>query len=508
MNLHEGEKQVNNYVFNTRALLGKGAFSEVYKAKNTLNGDVVAIKIVTVKKLRQQNLFGLLQNELQAMKMVTHPNIVQLYEVLNTQNNVYMVMEFCDSGDVGQILKEKGTIQEDQAIKILKDILRGYKELLKRGIIHRDLKPDNFFIHQGVNKLGDFGFAQLVKTRDQKITTTFIGTPLYMSPQCLKSEYYSSKCDIWSLGLSFYTMIVGVGPWKCETHIELLNCIYTKPITLPYNVLMSSEARDLIKKCLVINEEKRIGWDELYSLNIFRDIVVEPFENPIELTTSNKSDENYRYLNVEIHSEVKPEANYIDNAKVREYLFSLEKILNMVSDCMIMNAVSPFLLEKIRLVLYKEKIELLKNHHLAITDSDSLLRSAKITFDSYVNLVKMNINNNHEILDTQFEDAILVEALTPKHYEKFERLISQAVRQINHIIFNDFAASRSLSNKSYNFCTLLESLIAFYEIMKEKMKAPYSNNYLLISLETNEGKTMTSVERYLSIREKIYTLNL
>ena len=504
MNLREGEKQVNNYTFNVNSdMLGKGAFSKVYLAKNKLNGEQSAIKIVSIQKLREQNLFSLLQNEIQAMKMVSHPNIVQIHGVLNTQNNVYIIMEYCDGGDVGDILKAKKNLSEEVSIKILKDILRGYKELLSKGIIHRDLKPDNFFISKGVYKLGDFGFAQFVRTKDQKITTTFIGTPLYMSPQCLKSEYYSSKCDIWSLGLSFYQMLVGSAPWKCETHIELVKSIHTKPITIPFNVMITAATQEVLKKCLEIPEERRISWDELYQLPIFRENFNE-VDN--ELTISSKSDE--RLISFEVNLEEKSETT--DIQRVRLFNGFIDKTLNLINECMIMNEISPFLLEKIRILLYKDKMDFLMNHSRSIMDRDAQLRSSKITYDSYLNLIKHNSLTNNEALDLEFEDVVNQENLyvNPHFYEKSLRLIIQAIRQINHMVFNEFTKTLSLSQKSQTLTHLLDALLTMHEIIKEKLRSPHSINYLQIETDNLERRSMNVTEKFLNLRETVYSLNL
>jgi serine/threonine protein kinase len=100
-------------------------------------------------------------------------------------------------------MKKRGRIPEREAVAMLKQICNGFVALIKEGVMHRDLKPENILIHQGIMKLADFGFSK--KDSAKKMTAhTMVGTPMYMSIQVLKGLPYSSKCDIWSLGLIFY----------------------------------------------------------------------------------------------------------------------------------------------------------------------------------------------------------------------------------------------------------------------------------------------------------------
>lgn len=116
------------------------------------------------------------------MKKLKSKNIVQLYDVLETTNNYYIVCEFCNSGDFRKLLKQHKRIPEDQAKKVLIDVLNGFIELVKNGIIHRDLKPENILISNDVYKLADFGFARTVHNFTREMLESLVGTPLYMSP--------------------------------------------------------------------------------------------------------------------------------------------------------------------------------------------------------------------------------------------------------------------------------------------------------------------------------------
>ena len=140
---------------------------------------------------------------------------------------------------------------------------------MKNGIIHRDIKPANILISDNVFKLTDFGFAKKVHSHSETLMTSLVGTPLYMSPQILKRLNYTSKCDIWSLGLIFYEMIYGVTPWPSRDIMDLLHNIQNCPLKFPLIPEISDSAKTFISKCLEIKEEDRFDWEDLFSHHIF-----------------------------------------------------------------------------------------------------------------------------------------------------------------------------------------------------------------------------------------------
>jgi len=128
---------------------------------------------------------------------------------------MYIVTELCQDGDLFRSLQKKKKFPEAEAKAYLKDIMNGAKYLHKNGIIHRDLKPANILLKQGVCKLSDFGFAKSLE-QDETIMKSIVGTPLYMSPQILKKTKYTTKSDLWSIGLIYYEMLHGKTPWPAQ----------------------------------------------------------------------------------------------------------------------------------------------------------------------------------------------------------------------------------------------------------------------------------------------------
>jgi serine/threonine protein kinase len=131
----------------------------------------------------------------------------------------------------------------------------------------RDLKPANILLNKGIVKIGDFGFAKKNVTKRMK-NATAVGTPLYMPLEILKSEPYTSKCDIWAIGFIFYEMLHGKTPWTAGTEFELVKNIESKPLNI--NSSLKPETKDFLTKCLKLQEKDRLSWDEVFLHPIFQ----------------------------------------------------------------------------------------------------------------------------------------------------------------------------------------------------------------------------------------------
>jgi serine/threonine protein kinase len=147
------------------------------------------------------------------MRKLHSENIVRFIDVVETENNFYIVQEYCNGGDLRTKLNKEKQFSEAIATEYLTQLLNGFIELMTNGVIHRDMKPENILINNKKAKIADFGFAKNVLSRSQ-LLRTLVGTPLYMSLQMLKNDKYTSKCDIWALGLLYYEMLYGRVPWS------------------------------------------------------------------------------------------------------------------------------------------------------------------------------------------------------------------------------------------------------------------------------------------------------
>ena len=172
----------------------------------------IAVKVVNKNKLNEDEYTKTaFYSEIQINKKLKSPNIIKFYDVHETVNNFYIVLELAQSGNLRANLRKSGRFDEKKTMKYLFQILNGFGELVKNGIIHRDLKPENIMMKEDVLKLADFGFAK--QAQIGSFLRTLVGTPSYMAPQILNEEKYTYKCDIWSLGVMTYEMLVGKIPW-------------------------------------------------------------------------------------------------------------------------------------------------------------------------------------------------------------------------------------------------------------------------------------------------------
>ncbi|CAK61411.1 unnamed protein product (macronuclear) [Paramecium tetraurelia] len=252
-------KVIENFSYALTDAIGKGFSSIVYRGRNDETNEIVAIKVIDKKGLKTPLHYQLLRSEVEALSQLNSNNIMRLYKVYYTENNTYLITEYCDSGDLGSLLTKQGAQKESQLQRLFQGIIQGYKQMKQKGIVHRDLKPANILLKGQVPKIADFGFA----TTPQTVATmpnVNVGSPLYMSPQAFKNRY-SEKSDIWALGVSLFELLFGQVPWQAGTERELAQRMATVPVNFPGH--LSDECRDFIQRCLVVDENRRATVEEL-----------------------------------------------------------------------------------------------------------------------------------------------------------------------------------------------------------------------------------------------------
>ncbi|CAD8195964.1 unnamed protein product [Paramecium pentaurelia] len=256
--------QFDQYSFNyTRDLLGEGSFGSVYRG--TQGNCYAAIKILNLKHYDNPTYRRALKLEIILMMELKSPNVVRILDALCDQNDneLFLIIEYCEGGDLRRLLSHQPNqrLQESAAVAIISQTIQGLTELLHKNYMHRDIKPDNILLKQNTYKVADFGLA--AKIPPKQVLRSQVGTPLYMSPQVLECKEYTNKCDIWSLGLVLYELLFGRTPWLCRSFDTYLIEIKTKPLQFPYEIQISPQVKDFIKKCLRIEECHRMSWPEL-----------------------------------------------------------------------------------------------------------------------------------------------------------------------------------------------------------------------------------------------------
>ena len=254
--------QIRDYVvFKKR--IGKGGFSNIYKAFDKKNQRMVAIKEIcldTLSKYKES-----IKRETKIMKNLNHPNIVKLYDTIidDTTDNIYLVLEYLGRGDFSKFLKKR-PLKEKYAKKYLKQLSSGLKYLLENKIIHRDLKPQNILVtNLGDIKIADFGFARYFD--NDMVIQTVCGSPLYMAPEIMKNKKYDLKSDLWSVGVILYEMLIGHAPFRAKNIFDLMKQIERNDVKIPMETNISDDCRDLLLKLLQKDPEKRISWPQFFT---------------------------------------------------------------------------------------------------------------------------------------------------------------------------------------------------------------------------------------------------
>lgn len=191
-----------------------------------------------------------------------HPNIIRLYQVIDTLEEMYIIMEYAAGGELIDYIAAKGCLTENEGRKYFRDLIAAMDHCHLAGVVHRDLKLENMLLGDDKNLLlSDFGLGRSIFSTDQ-ILNTFCGTPLYAGPELVSGiKYVGPTADIWSLGIVLYIMIAGKPPFRCETIAELYGQIKAVKYSCPKS--FSPELVDLLSKLLVRDPLKRITMDEL-----------------------------------------------------------------------------------------------------------------------------------------------------------------------------------------------------------------------------------------------------
>ncbi|XP_076330895.1 uncharacterized protein LOC143236491 [Tachypleus tridentatus] len=244
--------------------LGRGHFAVVKLAKHVFTGEQVAVKVIDKTKLDDMSRAHLFQ-EVRLMKLVQHPNVVRLYDVIDTQTKLYLILEFGNGGDMyDYIMKHDKGIDEETAKTYFQQILHAISYCHKLHVVHRDLKPENvvFFEKLGMVKLTDFGFSNKF-CPGQKLETS-CGSLAYSAPEILLGDSYDApKVDVWSLGVILYMLVCGHAPFLEANDSETLTMIMDCKYTIPAHV--SDDCKRLISSMLIRDPEKRATLEDIAS---------------------------------------------------------------------------------------------------------------------------------------------------------------------------------------------------------------------------------------------------
>uniref|UniRef100_A0A8C7KGJ8 MAP/microtubule affinity-regulating kinase 3 n=1 Tax=Oncorhynchus kisutch TaxID=8019 RepID=A0A8C7KGJ8_ONCKI len=261
--------------------IGKGNFAKVKLARHVLTGKEVAVKIIDKTQLNSSSLQKLFR-EVRIMKLLNHPNIVKLFEVIETEKTLYLIMEYASGGEVFDYLVAHGRMKEKEARAKFRQIVSAVQYCHQKCIVHRDLKAENLLLDADMNiKIADFGFSNEF-TMGNKLDT-FCGSPPYAAPELFQGKKYDGpEVDVWSLGVILYTLVSGSLPFDGQNLKELRERVLRGKYRIPF--YMSTDCENLLKKFLILNPTKRGSLEQIMKdrwMNVgHEDEELKPFIEP------------------------------------------------------------------------------------------------------------------------------------------------------------------------------------------------------------------------------------
>lgn len=247
-------KSIGHYILGKT--IGEGTFGKVKLGTHILTGEKVAVKVLEKERIIDVADVERVAREVYILKLIRHQHVVQLYEIIETSRQLYLIMEYASGGELFDYIVASGRIQEPEACRFFRQIVEGVEEIHKMNVVHRDLKPENLLLDEHCDiKIVDFGLSNTY--RDGQLLKTACGSPCYAAPEMIAGkEYVPSLCDIWSCGVILFAMLCGYLPFEDQNTAALYRKILAAEYTLPD--FLGTGARDLISGMLTTDPTRRL----------------------------------------------------------------------------------------------------------------------------------------------------------------------------------------------------------------------------------------------------------
>ena len=271
--IHSGYWDFKNFKFNKKVdKIGEGTFGEIYLSFHKKDNSKYVIKLIQKEKLKKMECpLDLIYKEIYIQLKFNHPNITRLFSFHEDKENIYMILEYSNNGNLFSKIRFQKFLSEDEAFIYFIQVVNAINFLHENGYIHRDIKPENILLDRNNNvKLCDFGWCTKISENQKR--KTFCGTIEYMSPEIISNENYDKCVDIWALGILLYEMLHGFSPFKSKNiklnyeqlKEEIFNNIENSNYDIYKEKELSKECVSLIRKLLEKNDEERINVKEIF----------------------------------------------------------------------------------------------------------------------------------------------------------------------------------------------------------------------------------------------------
>lgn len=252
-------RQIGNYLLGK--CIGKGTFGKVKLGTHVVTDEKVAIKILEKDRISDASDVERVAREIHVLKLLRHPNIIQMYEIIETPKQLYLIMEYASGGELFDYIVANTRLNEIEACKFYQQIIAGVEYLHKLRVVHRDLKPENLLLDSENNiKIVDFGLSNIFKPGE--LLNTACGSPCYAAPEMIARKPYVPSCvDIWSSGVILFAMVAGYLPFEDSNTAQLYKKILGREFKSPK--FLSKDATDLINKILDTEPATRYTADQI-----------------------------------------------------------------------------------------------------------------------------------------------------------------------------------------------------------------------------------------------------
>ncbi|EER14651.1 serine/threonine protein kinase, putative, partial [Perkinsus marinus ATCC 50983] len=250
--------------------IGEGTFGKVKLGTHVATGERVAVKILEKARIVTQADAERVTREIRILRSLRRsPHVVQLFEIMETPEAIFMVMEYASGGELFDYIVENGKISESEACKFIRQIISGVCSLHMRNVVHRDLKPENLLLDKNHNIIiADLGLSNFFHPGEP--LQTACGSPCYAPPEMVAGlPYDPPKCDVWSVGVVLYAMVCGQLPFEDHHTPSLYKKILEGVFKVPNEFKTSREVRRLIFRMLTPNPNERPSFEELRRTDLF-----------------------------------------------------------------------------------------------------------------------------------------------------------------------------------------------------------------------------------------------
>ena len=516
----EKEMKIGNYLI--KKTIGKGTFGKVKLGIYLPRHKKVAIKVLEKKRLKEEDDIIRLKREFEMLSQFNHPNVITVSEIFETNYAYFTVMELCEGGELFNYIVMNNVLSEEKSAFFYYQLINGLEYIHSLGIVHRDLKPENLLLTKDhILKIIDFGLSNYFKNDQIKLLETPCGSPCYASPEMLSGENYDGfKIDIWATGIILFAMLCGFLPFDDKDNNKLFKKILECKINFPKT--LSHDSKDLLKRILVLDPEKRISIKEIkkHPFYIKGKELFEKNFTIYQVTSDDiidSDDSSYLYdfkyinensfINNLLFYESEKKSEKIINKLNNKELFSFKNIKERSSSCDFVNKKIYNDLEikdkknkKLKkLVDIEKRIKKMKKKNKKKKDKkdiNNLIQKIRLLFEENNNeiLSKNNLNYNHSIT-FQLKDIIsFTENLIIKYKieEELNKLNKQNLEKNNKFI------KPNKKNKSEN-----NTKKKFEKKMEKNNKIKKSKEIINEKDKTNESLNILNNRKTININKKI-----